>query len=149
MEKKSIAEKYPPMSPEDIKKEEKAIEKGKAKISAEASEIEKALTEYLNITDPLKWKDKTIALVKRPSMKQLKDLIPPEMAKYMDNPKSVPEETAKRYEGFFYKKMAELIEEPKYSAEQWETKANPWFIRLFWEHIAEISKMMEGQVEGF
>jgi len=140
---------YIPMSPEDIKKEEETIEKGKTKYSMEQTEVEKALTEYLELTDPIVHKGKAIAWVRRPSMKQLREMIPPEMAKYMDNPKDVPEETAKKYEGFFYKKMAELIKVPEYTAEQWEEKANPWFVRLFWEHIANIAKLMEGQVEGF
>jgi len=146
---KSMAEKFPPMSPEDIKREEEAIEKGKTKFSMEQAEVEKALTEYLEIKDPIVHKGKAIAWVKRPSMKQLREMIPPEMAKFMDNPKGVPEEVAKRYEGHFYKKMAELIVVPEYTAEEWEAKANPWFVRLFWEHVANIAKLMEGQVEGF
>lgn len=147
--KKSIGEKYPSMSPEDIRKEEEQIQKGKIKYSMELSDVEKALTDYLEITDPLIHKDKAIAWVRRPSMKQLKELIPPEMGKYMENPSSVPEATAKKYEKFFYKKMAELIKVPEYTAEEWETKANPWFVRLFWQHIANVAKLMEGQVEGF
>lgn len=146
---KSIVEKYPPMSPEEIKKEEEQIEKGKTKYSMELSDVEKALTDYLEIVDPIMYKEKAIAWVRRPSMKQLKELIPPEMAKYMDNPKSVPDSISKKYEGHFYKKMAELIKVPEYTAEQWEAKANPWFARLFWQHIADIAKLMEGQIEGF
>jgi hypothetical protein len=147
--KKSIEEKYPPMSPEDIRKEEQTIERGKAKYSMLMADVEKALSEFLDQVDPIDWKGKAIAWVRRPSMKELKALIPPEMAKYMDNPKAVPEEMTKRYEGHFYTKMAELIKIPKKTAEQWEATANPWFMRLFWEHIADIAKLMEGQVEGF
>jgi len=146
---KPITEKYPPMSPEDIRKEIEQTEKGKTKYSMEMSDVEKALTDYLEITDPLVHNGKAIAWVKRPSMKQLKELIPPEMAKYMDDPKSAPELITKKYEGHFYKKMAELIKIPEHTAEQWEAKANPWLIRLFWQHIADIAKLMEGQVEGF
>lgn len=147
--KKSMAEKYPPMSPEDIKKEIEQTEKGKTKYSMEAADVEKALTDYLEIVDPLVYKGNAIAWVRRPSMKQLKELIPPEMTKYMDNPKSVPDSISKKYEGHFYKKMVELIKVPEYTAEQWEAKANPWLVRLFWQHIADIAKLMEGQVEGF
>jgi len=146
---KPITEKFPPMSPEDIEREEKAIKKGKTKYSMEQTEVEKALADYLEITDPIVYKDKAIAWVRRPTMKQLRAMIPPEMAKYFDDPKSVPEEIGKKYEKHFYIKMAELIKIPKYTAEEWEDKANPWFVRLFWEHIANIAKLMEGQVEGF
>lgn len=146
---------YPPLSKEEIAKETEAMEKAKAKYSMEQTDVESALTEYLDVLDPIIWENpktketKAIAWVRRPSMKQLKDLIPPSMTKYINNPKSLPEEEAKEYEKFFYKKMAELIVVPKYTAEQWETKANPWFIRKFWDHIAEIAKFMQGQIEGF
>lgn len=147
--KKPITEKYPPMSPEDVRKEEERIRKGKAKYSMEQSEVEKALTEYLELVDPLVWEGKAIALIRRPTMKQIKELIPEEMAKYADNPKGVPQEIAKKYEKHFYAKMAELIKVPEYTAEEWENKANPWFTRLFWEHINQIALMLEGQIEGF
>lgn len=151
MSKKS-EKKYPPI---DIKKEIEGQEKAKIKYGIDVSVVESALTEYLDQLDPIMWmnpktkKSKAIAYVRRPSMKELKALIPPEVAKYMDNPSKVPETLEKKYEGFFYEKMAELIVVPKYTPEQWEAKANPWFIRKFWEHISEIAKLMEGQIEGF
>jgi len=95
------------------------------------------------------WKGKAIAWVRRPSMKQLKGLIPPEVAKYVNKPKAVPEELGKKYEKFFYEKMAEMIAVPERTAEEWEEKVNVWFIRKFWEHIANVAQLMEGQIEGF
>lgn len=144
-----IEEKYPSMSEEDIKNESAAIEKGKAKLSMELSVVEDALTEFLNTPDPIVWNNKAIMWVRRPTIKQLKALIPAEMREYVDSPKEIPEETSKKYEKFFYEKLAEMVTVPKYTAEQWKEKANPWFLRLFWEHIAKIAKLMEGQIEGF
>jgi len=148
-EKVDIERKYPPMSPEDIKAEEKTIEEGKAKLSMEMSVVEDALTEYLSISDPVVYKGKAVMWILRPTIKQLKALIPPEMREYVGNPKDVPEETGKKYEQFFYEKLAEMVTVPKYTAEQWQEKANPWLLRLFWEHIAKIARLMEGQIEGF
>jgi len=147
--KVNIQEKYPPMSPEDIVNEEKATEAGKAKLSMEMSEVEEALTDYLSISDPVVYKGKAIMWIHRPTVKQLKQLIPPEMRDYIGSPEKVPEETGNKYEAFFYEKLAEMVTVPKYTAEQWKEKANPWLLRLFWEHIAKIAQMMEGEVEGF
>ena len=148
-----IINKYPPMSKEDIKKEMARQDKAKSKYSMDAAEVEKALTEYLEVLDPMLWTNpktgetKAIAWVKRPSMKDLKNLVPQELAKYVGS--QVPEDIGKEYEKFFYEKMAEMIAIPKRTPKQWEEKANPWFIRQFWQHIADIAALMEGQIEGF
>lgn len=152
---KKKGEKYPPMSEEDIRRDARRQEEAKAKYSMKSVDVESALTEYLEMLDPILWTNpqtketKAIAWVRRPSMKQLKGLIPPEMAKYMDDPAKVPDKVNKKYEKFFYEKMAEMISIPNLTAEQWKEKSNPWFIREFWSHIANIAKLMEGQIEGF
>jgi len=143
-----IAEKYT-MSPEEIKGHEKRVAKTKAKYSMDQAEVERALTDFLNIKDPIVFKGKAIAWVKRPSMKQLKAMIPQELRPYVDNPQDVPEEINKKYESFFYEKMAEIVVVPKKTAEEWEAYANPWFVRMFWAHIADVAKLMEGPIEGF
>ena len=144
--KKKFEEKYPPI---DIEKEEKRIQKAKAKYSMDAQKVNDNLTEYLDIKDPIVWKGKAIAWVKRPTMKQLKALIPKEMRTYVENPQDVPEKLNKKYEGHFYGKMADLIAIPKHTAKEWEEIGNPWFMRRFWEHIAQIAQLMEGNIESF
>jgi len=147
--------KFPALSDEEIDKEIKGIDKAKARYSTETAEVEKALTEYMEILDPMLWTNpstgetKAIAWVCRPTMKQLKALVPPEMREYADNPRDIPEKIGKKYEVFFYGKMSEIIAIPKRTPEEWKEKSNPWFVRKFWEHISEIAKMMEGQIEGF
>jgi hypothetical protein len=151
-QKVDIEKKYPAMSQEDIEAEEKKIETGKAKLSMELADVEDALTEYLDITDPIisPKTGKAIMWIRRPSVKELKGLIPPEMREYMDGSKEVPEEIGKKYEKFFYNKLAEMVKIPEHTAEQWRDKCNPWLLRLFWAHIAKVSKLMEeGEVEGF
>jgi len=143
-----IVKKYA-MSPEDLAKHPEKVAKTKAKYSMDQAKVEEALTDFLNIKDPIVFKGKAIAWVKRPSMKQLKAMIPKELRPYVDNPQDVPEKVNKKYESFFYEKMAELIVIPERTAEEWEDYANPWFVRMFWEHIANIAKLMEGPIEGF
>lgn len=143
-----IVRKYA-MSPETISKHEEKIEKTKAKYSIDMAEVEKNLTEFLEVKDPIVVKGKAIMWVKRPSMKELKSIIPQELRPYVDDPASVPEEVNERYETHFYAKMAELVAVPKRTAEQWEATANPWVIRLFWHHIANIAQSLEGNIEGF
>lgn len=147
--KKDKDRKFKSLSPEEIDAEIRGQEKARQKYSTDAAEVEEALTNYLKITDPIVHNGKAIAWVRRPSMKELKALIPKEMYKYMDNPQDAPEATVKKYKNFFYEKMADLITVPNYTVAQWEEKANPWLVRKFWEHIGEIVKLMQGHVEGF
>ena len=152
MSKKSFAEKYPPLDEEGIKKEVKGQETAKTKYAAEALEIEKNFTEFCEVLDPIEWKNSdgkfvTIAKVRRPTMKQMKELVPPEMAKYVG--KKAPKELEEKYAKFFYEKMAEMIVFPEKTADEWEADGNPWFMRMFWQHIADIVKLIEGQAEGF
>lgn len=143
-----LAEKYA-MTPEDIKGHEKKVQATKTKFSMDAAEVEKALTEYLELTDPIVFEGKAIMWCKRPSMKQLKAMIPKEMRPYIANPEKVPDKLNKKYEDFFYEKMAELIAVPTKSVAEWQNIANPWLVRLFWNHIADIAELLEGRVEGF
>lgn len=153
--KKSFDERFPPMSKQDIAKAFAEVDKAKAKYSMDTTETLSALTEYLGVTDPILWtnprtgKTKAIAWVCRPTMKELKALIPPQLRKYANKPQDLPEELGKQYEKFFYEKMAETIAIPKWTAEEWEEKGNPWIVRLFWNHIAGIARLMEGNIEGF
>jgi len=148
--KKSFAEQYPPLDEKGIREQEELMDKAKQKYASEAQEVSDALTDYLNIKDPMVLKGKAIAWVRRPSMKQLKELIPLEMRKYVNkDPDEIPKTINKKYEKFFYEKMAEMIVIPKYTPKEWEAKANPWLIRRFWLHISEIARLMEGHIENF
>lgn len=140
---KSLAEKGGPT------KATKNMEKAKQDYNIDQAEVLRNLTDYLNIKDPIKWNGKVIALVRRPSMKELKELIPKDLRKFVDDPKGLPNEEAKEYETFFYKKMSEFITVPNWSPEEWEINGNPWFIRLFFDHLSQIAKLMEGNIEGF
>lgn len=151
---KMSSKKEPKYEAVDPKKEMLRQDMARAQFSGDMAEIEKNLTEYLQIEDPLIHNGKVVALVKRPSMNDMKKLVPPEMMKYANmKPEEIPEDAMKelneKYEDFYYEKMAELIVKPKYTAAKWKEKANPWFMQLFWGHIENISQLSSGRVDSF
>lgn len=149
-ERKKFLEKHRPLEKkggvgEEIKREKKA----KEKYNIDIAEVEKNLTEFLDIKDPIRFNGKVIAMCRRPSMKELKELIPKELQPYLEDPTGLPEDKIDEYDDFFYAKLSELIVVPNFTPKKWKEKANPWFIRLFWEHIASIAKVFEMRIEGF
>lgn len=144
-----IIEKKYGKSPEDVVADAKQQKKAQSNYNIQMAEVDQALTEFLNILDPIKWNGKTIMCARRPSMKELKKMIPKEMAKYADHPEDIPQSIQEKYEGFFYQKMSEIIVAPKHTAEEWEELANPWLMNLFWKHISSISEQIQGKIEGF
>ncbi len=151
--KKSFAEKFPAMDKKAVKTEIKVQEKAKDEMTAQALEIEKNFTSFGDVTDPIQWKDpstgkfKDIALVRRPTMKERKEMVPPEYAKYAG--KKIPKELEEEYATFMYQQMSKLIILPKKTAEEWERDASPWFMKLFWTHIKDIVVMIEGKADSF
>lgn len=137
------------LTPKQILEDAKRQDRARQQYSTDLAEVEGALTAFMEQKDPIVWEGKAIAWVRRPTMRQLKELIPVEMRKYANNPENLPEELTEKYEGFFYEKMSEMIAIPKRSPKEWEETTNPWFIRIFWEHMAYITQMMEGEIEGF
>jgi len=147
--KKDFLAKHKPLSKEDIAKSKKDIEKAKEKYAVSIASIEQALTEFMEIRDPIKYNGKTIMLVRRPTMKELQELIPKDIGPFIEDPSSVSEKDMEKYDDLFYGNLAKLIVVPKRTAKEWKEKANPWLLRLFFEHIASITKVMEGEAEGF
>ena len=151
--KKTFAEKYPALDAKGIERQKAGQQATKTKYTAKALEIEKNFTAFGEVLDPIEWKDpntekfKTIAMVRRPTMKQMKEMVPPEMVKYVG--KKAPKELEEKYAKFMYQKMSEMIAIPERIADGWEEYANPWFMRKFWQHIEDIVKMIEGESEGF
>jgi len=147
--KKKLLAKHKPLKKADVERAKKEAKKAKEKYAVDTAAVEKALTEFLSIKDSIKWEGKVIAMVRRPSMKELKELIPSNVKSHLDDPQGIPAEKFDDYDELFFGNMAKLIVTPKKTAKQWKETANPWFLRLFFEHIANIAKVMDMQVEGF
>ena len=121
----------------------------KAKYESGLNIVETNLLDFLSIEDPIIFNGKVIACVKRPTNAQIRAMVPHGLTKYKDKPQDIPEEDLKKYEKELTELMAILITKPKWTPQEWEEKSNPWFIRLFWEHIGNISQMAQVQIEGF
>ena len=134
---------------EDVMQEE---EMAKSKYNSEMAIVEAALTEFLDIKDPIVWNKKAIAWVRRPTMKELKILFPTDMLNAMSEGKSIEDlspEKAEEYDNTLYGIMGDLIVIPKFTGEQWKSKSNPYLIKLFYDHIAKIALILQPQVENF
>ena len=151
--KKSFAEKYPPLDKAGIERQKAGQKATRTKFVVEAAEIEKNFTTFIEILDPLEYKNPStgklmqVALVRRPSMKEMKNMVPKELAKY--DGKKIPKNLEGRYEEFMYDTMAKMIATPKKDAKGWEEYANPWFMRLFWTYIKNIINIVEGEADHF
>jgi hypothetical protein len=137
------------MGDKEKAKELLAQKKVKAEYSRDLSQVEAALTEFLKEPTPIIWKGKAIAWVRQPTMKEIKELVPAELMKYADNPEGAPLKIQQQYEDHFYEKMALLIVTPELTAEQWKSKSNPTFLKIFWEHIGKIAQEVQVRTEGF
>lgn len=135
-------------SVDDILREQ---EEAKKDYNVDMAVVEAALTEFLEIKDPIVYNKKAIAWVRRPTMKELKTMFPNEMLELMDANKldDLPPEEAEKYNKVLYDAMANLIVIPKHTAEEWENKSNPYFLKMFYEHIANMALILQPQVEGF
>lgn len=133
----------------DVITEQEQIKK---QYNADMASVESALTDFLNIKDPIVFNGKAIAWVRRPTMKELKNLFPREMMEAVKDQKqfeSISQEQAESWDKEMYKVMSNLIEIPKHTAEEWETKSNSVFVSLFYEHLANIVKKISPDIEGF
>lgn len=137
----------------------RAMEKAKAKYHLDVAKVEENLTAYLETSDPIlgvvKGKETPILWVRRPSMKEIKELTPTrEQMQFMEtkNPEDVTSENInliKEYDERFYNKFAELVVAPQKTPEQWREVMNPWLLRLFWGYIAQIGDILGAEIEGF
>jgi len=138
-----------PLSDEEVKKESAAIDEMKTEITMDAVQVAKNLTEWLETTDPIIVDGKVRMWCRRPTMEQLEAMVPPELRQYKDKPTEVPKELEEKYKDDIYKKLAELIEIPKHTTEEWKKIANPWLIKAFQEHLFKAFEGLGVSLENF
>jgi len=161
-EKKKFHERHPPLvegsfvGKEDARKKKtvsqamEEMDEARKKYNLDMAAVEKNLTEYLDIADPVTVNDKPIFWIRRPSMLEIKDLTPTkEQMKYMEEPQTMPTDLQKEYDDRFYKKFSVLVVAPKKTPEQWRKIMTPWLLRLFWGYIAKVGNILGAEVEGF
>lgn len=131
---------------DDVIKEQEEIQK---QYNSQMANIESNLTSFLEIEDPLVVNGKLLAMVRRPSMKEIKKLFPKELLEIGASGKVPTYDESEEMNKALYEMMGSLITKPKHTAEEWENKTNPYFIRAFYDHIMKMSQALETQVEGF
>jgi len=131
----------------EVEKQVESIEKAKIEYSKEMSEVEKNLTEYFTKIDPVIDPDgKCIAWSKRPTLKQLELMSPPDVDESLlalEKNKQYMEWNKKQFEI-----LAELIEIPKHNADWWMEHAGVEFLGLYQRHIAELMRKLATNIEN-
>ena len=147
---KRLLKKHPPLkderSVEDVAAEQDSI---RTEHGIDLSKVMFNLTDFLAISDPLVYNGKAIMMVRRPTMKEIKTMFPKDMLDNLDKLDTIPLKKAEEYDRRVFETMSLLITTPKLSVEQWEEKSNSILIKLFFEHLANVVKMVEPKISGF
>lgn len=151
MSERKILKKHKPLTKAEVKRKFKEMKKIKSELTQEAAVLEKNLMEFNKILDPLvdPENDKVLCWIRRPTTKELEDMIPEDLLKYRGKPEDVPEEIMTKHKDFQFKMMANLIEKPKKPANWWMNKANLVFQRLFEIHLETVMADLGIMTENF
>lgn len=148
--KQKVSFASPQRKPKTIEEAWKEQDKAKKKYESNIQKVEENLLDFLKVEDPIIYNEKVLAWMRRPSNKEIRKMIPKELMEYEDKPATeIPDEILEKYDKKIYSMMAELITKPKWTAEEWTNKTNPWFTRLFWDHITNIIRMTQAEIAGF
>jgi len=148
---KELIRKYKPLTKAEIVQRFKAMKEMRKDMTTDAATLEKNLVAFNDTVDPLVDPEtgKCLCWVRRPTTKELEDLIPSELMEYRNTPDKVPAKIMKKYENFQFKMMAKLIEKPKKSAEWWKEHANLVFQHLFQVHLNSVMQDLGITAENF
>lgn len=147
-EEEKLVKKYATKTPEEFDNEQDAL-RGEVNVAAQA--LLQNIEKYSSKTDELKDSatGATLAIVKRPTNAQFRRFTPPQLAKYKDDPESVPYEVAVAYEEDVFKLMEELIVQPKKTAEEWKSTVGDEFVALFQAHMFKTRQKLSEDVKRF
>jgi len=145
---KKLVEKYAVKSADEMVKEQEDLQREVAEAS---TEMEQELEAFSTKTDELKNPNnsKLLAIIKRPTTSQFKRFTPISLLKYRDKPEDIPPDVAMKYTDDMYQLMAELVVQPKHTAEWWEDNTGDEFMALFQAHLAKTREKMSKTIEDF
>ena len=146
-----IIKKHKPLTKEDLEKYKKISEERKAKYSMEMETVEANLLEFLKRPRPVLDPETKVPIlwIRDVTFNELKQMIPPEMAKYVDNPEAIDPKKLEEYDNRFYKIISDLIVIPKHNAEWWKKHMNSKLARLIQDEIAKMLEDMGVEMENF
>lgn len=142
-----LVEKYADKSPEEMEQEQADLE---SEVAIQSKALDQNISNFSSKTDEMKAPDgTTLAIVRRPTAKQFKRFVPPQLGKYKKKPESIPQDVALAYEQDIYKLMEELIVQPKHNADEWQGLIGDDFVAAFQAHLFKIRKKMIETVKSF
>lgn len=146
-----LIHKHGVLTPKQVRKRFAEVRKIKKTLTTKASELEKNLIAFNKITDPLvdPETNKPLCWIRRPTTTELEALMPTELMQYQNSPENVPQDVMEKYKDFQFKMMANLIENPKKSANWWKEHANLVFQQLFQIHLRCIMEDLGLSAENF
>jgi len=120
-------------------------------MTTDAAVLEQNLLEFNRITDPLidPETEKVLCWIRRPTMEELEKFIPAELLEYRNTPEEIPKSTMEKYKDFQFEMMANLIENPKKSANWWKKNSNLVFQQLFQLHLRSVMEDLGITAENF
>ena len=150
-ENKKILEKHKPLSKAELKKKFGEMKQIKSKLTQDAAILEKNLMSFNKTLDPLcdPESGNVLCWVRRPTAKELEEMIPEELLKYRGSPEKVPLELMQKHKDFQFKMMEILIEKPKKNTAWWQENANLVFQRLFELHLEAVMSDLGIMTENF
>ena len=148
LSEKELAKKYANQTPEQMEKEQESLEQ---EVVVASKAMEQEISSFSIKIDELISPEtkKVMCKVRRPTTSQWKQLVPPELTKYKDDPKSVPLKLAEKYETLVYDIMAELIVQPKHTAQWWKDNTTYDFVALFQDHMIKTFDKMSENLGNF
>lgn len=146
-----IIKKHKPLTREDLEKYKKISEERKAKYSMDMNVVEANLLGFLErprpVLDPVT--KVPILWIRDVTFNELKEMIPPEMAEYVDNPEAIDPKKLEEYDQKFYEIISDLIVIPKHDAEWWRSHMNAKLARVIQDEIAKMLEDMGIEMANF
>ena len=151
MPKDEFIRKHKPLTKKEVVEKFHEMRKVKKEMTTDAAVLEQNLLEFNRITDPLidPETEKVLCWIRRPTMEELEKFIPAELLEYRNTPEEIPKSTMEKYKDFQFEMMANLIENPKKSADWWKKNSNLVFQQLFQLHLQGVMEDLGITAENF
>ena len=151
MPKDEFIRKHKPLTKKEVVEKFHEMRKVKKEMTTDAAILEQNLLEFNRITDPLidPETEKVLCWIRRPTMEELEKFIPAELLEYRNTPEEIPKSTMEKYKDFQFEMMANLIENPKKSADWWKKNSNLVFQQLFQLHLQGVMEDLGITAENF
>jgi len=149
---KEFIRKHKPLTKDEITKKFKEQDEAKKAMTTDALILEKNLTEFNKITDPLvdPASGNVLCWIRRPTQQEWEAMLPSEILEYKGKTfEEIPNEIWTKYKDFQFEMMAKLIVTPEHSAQEWKERSNLVFQQLFQIHLAGILELLGISAENF